>query len=220
MVINEDTIKTTKTKTTKPKSLNDVIAKKNEKLKTDEKTSLAEQRRKEREENRKKRELITDDLEILMMCNAGNTELIYSSKSTGQEYRMTFGDTEWFTFKELKEMRNTNRGMLEGYFLIPIDVDSKELELKDILKALNIENLYEEDMLYEDNINFILNSLKLDDFERFLKAMNPKYVLRVVDVAIQQAVAGGFNDANKRSFLENLIKKPNMFKEAIDNRIN
>ena len=46
MVINEDTIKTTKTKTTKPKSLNDVIAEKNEKLKTDEKTSLAEQRRK------------------------------------------------------------------------------------------------------------------------------------------------------------------------------
>ena len=127
MAINEDVIKTTKTKTTKPKSLNDVITEKNEKLKTDEKTSLAEQRRKEREENRKKRELITDDLEILMMCNAGNTELIYSSKSTGQEYRMTFGDTEWFTFKELKEMRNTNRGMLEGYFLIPIDVDSKEL---------------------------------------------------------------------------------------------
>ena len=52
MAINEDTIKTTKTKTTKPKSLNDVIAEKNEKLKTDEKTSLASRLKKSRTGNR------------------------------------------------------------------------------------------------------------------------------------------------------------------------
>lgn len=197
------------------KTLEQVMEEKKEKLQEKPMSEL-EKRKLERQRQRELLRNISDDLQILVFCNAGHTELVYECPNTKQFYQMTYGDTEWMSYKELKTMKSLHRGMLDNYLLVPIDVDSNDYEVEDILKILGIENLYSEEMLFEDNIDYTLNNLDYDTFTKLLKETNKQYVGRIIDRAIELAIKGQFNDSNKRAYIEKITGKEDMFKDAID----
>lgn len=209
------TVKTVKnTKKTSEKIMEEKLNKLEEKA--NEQQSIEDERLAKRKEQREKRKLFNDDLEILLFCNAGNTEVIFKTESKGHTntYVMTFGDTQWVTFNELRQIKNTS--MLKNYILKPIDINIDELTLEDVLQELGIQDLYEdEEMLYEDNLNYILNGLDYNKFKLYVDSVNPRYLNRIVDLAIEQAKKGGFSDANKRMYLEKILNKRDMFSEAI-----
>ena len=209
------TVKTVKnTKKTSEKIMEEKLNKLEEKA--NEQQSIEDERLAKRKEQREKRKLFNDDLEILLFCNAGNTEVIFKTESQGHTntYVMTFGDTQWVTFNELRQIKNTS--MLKNYILKPIDINIDELILEDVLQELGIQDLYEdEEMLYEDNLNYILNGLDYNKFKLYVDSVNPRYLNRIVDLAIEQAKKGGFSDANKRMYLEKILNKRDMLSEPI-----
>jgi len=160
---------------------------------------------------------IKDDLPILMYCNAGNTTVTYDCPKTMQHYEMVYGDVEYMTYKELKAMKSLHIGMLEDYILIPIDVNSDEYTLEDILKILKIEKLYSEEMLIDGNIDFMLKEVKYDTFEALIKESNKAYKSLILDRAIELAKKNEFTDYAKMTYLETLTNNQDMFKEAIEN---
>ena len=214
---NLESENTVETKVTKSKrSLDEIMAEKEEQLQKKELTEL-EKRRLERKKQMELVKNIEDTLPILMYCNAGNTTVVYDCPKTMQHYEMRYGDVEYMTYLELKTMKSLHPTMLENYLLIPIDVNSDEFTLEDILKLLKIDGLYGEEMLIDGNIDYILNELKSNTFESLLKDTNRAYVQLVIDRAIELAKKGEFNDYSKMTILENISNIPELFKDAIEN---
>lgn len=186
--------------------------------------SELEQRKAERKRQRDILKSINDDLGILMYCNAGNTEVIYQCPNSRQIYKMKYGDSEWMTYKEVKTMKAQHEGMLTNYILVPIDLDSDDFELEDILKIMGLDNLYEDSSyLFEDNIDYILNNLKYDTFTLLIDDSSrtekkKSYLRRIVDRAVELSVKGQFNDFQKMSYIEDVMgdKDHEMFKNAIE----
>lgn len=225
-------VKNEKTKTTKTtkseKSLEEVMKEKEEKL-IEEATPIKElseleQRKLERKKQRDLIKSIKDDLGILMYCNAGNTEVIYECPNSHMLYKMKYGDSEWMTYKEIKTMKSQHEGMLTNYILVPIDVDTDDYELEDVLKILGLDKLYtDSSYLFEDNIEYILNNLKFDTFKLLINDSNSSelkkaYLKRIIDRAVELTVKGQFNDYQKMSYIEDVMgdKDHEMFKDAIE----
>lgn len=213
-------------KETNKKTLEEVMAEKEAKLIKEAEPQLSEleQRKLARQKQRNVLKSIKDDLGILMYCNAGNTEVIYECPNSHMLYKMTYGDTEWMTYKEIKTMKSQHEGMLKNYIIVPVDVDSDEFELEDILKVLGLDKLYEDaSYLFEDNIDYILNNLKFETFkllvnESLATESKEAYLKRIVDRAIELVVKGQFNDYQKMSYMEDVMgdKEHEMFKSAIE----
>ena len=39
-----------------------------------------------------------------MYCNIGGAEFVYRDENDGMSWNMVYGDSDWFTFKEIKNM--------------------------------------------------------------------------------------------------------------------
>lgn len=192
-----------------------------EKQKKEQESEMSEleKRKAERKKQREALKKINDDTTILMYCNVGGAEFIYRDEVNGIPRNMIYGDSDWFTFKELKNMKARHMRILEDYALIPIDVDSEDFELNDVLKLLGIEHLYkDESKLFEDNIDYILNNLKFDTFRLILKEENKKYAQRIIDRAKDLFLKGEFNDYQKIQYIEDLCgdKEHVMFNELME----
>jgi hypothetical protein len=214
--VEEATAKTTKPKATQKRDLAEIMAEKEAKMKT-EQLSEIEQRRLERKRQMEMLRKIDDDLPILMYCNAGNTTVVYDCPKTMQHYEMVYGDVEYMTYKEIKTMKSLHPTMLENFILVPIDVNSDDYTLEDILKILRIDHLYGEEMLIDGNIDYMINNLKYDTFVSLIKETSKPYVRLVIDRAIELAKINRFTDYAKMTYLETITKNPDMFKEAIEN---
>lgn len=223
----EKEVKVTKPKTTKPKTttkkkrdIEEIMAEKEEKFE-ENKLSALEQRRLERKKQMEMVKNIDDNLPILVYCNAGNSTIVYDCPKTMTHYEMRYGDFEYMTFMELKIMKSQHVGMLENYILIPMDVNSEDYTIEDVLKILKIGHLYGEEMLIDGNIDYIINDSKLNMFKSLLEdALENKkapYVQLIIDRAIELAKKGEFTDYSKMNYLEEIAKSPDMFRDAIEN---
>ena len=181
--------------------------------------SELEKRKAERKKQREALKKINDNTSILMYCNIGGAEFVYRDENDGMSWNMVYGDSDWFTFKEIKNMKSKHKRILEDYALIPIDVDSNDFELNDVIKLLGLEKLYEDEAkLFEDNIDYILNNLKFETFSLILKEENKKYVQRIVDRAKDLFLNGEFNDYQKIQYIEELCgdKEHMMFNSLLE----
>ena len=207
--------RTGNTENTKAKTTEEVVEEVVEKKATTKKVDAkAEARKKARE----KKKLFTDDLEISMFCNVGNSECVYQDKKNNVYKTMRFGDTEYFTFKELKEMRTRQGGFLTKYILIPYDVYSDDLTIEDVVEELGIAKLYEDDMLYAESIDELLLEVDYNTFTRTIDNLiacksnktekgKVNYFNRILDRAIELAGEGEFNDIRRQVYLREIIGK-------------
>ena len=194
------------------------IIEKQEQEKEKEMSEL-EKRKAERKKQREALKHINDNTSILMYCNIGGAEFVYRDENDGMSWNMVYGDSDWFTFKEIKNMKSKHKRILEDYALIPIDVDSNDFDLNDVIKLLGLEKLYEDEAkLFEDNIDYIINNLKFETFSLILKEENKKYVQRIVDRAKDLFLNGEFNDYQKIQYIEELCgdKEHMMFNSLLE----
>jgi hypothetical protein len=209
-----------KTETTEVKnkrSLDEIMAEKEEVL--NKSMSEVEKRRAERKQQSELFKSIKNDLPILVYCNAGNTTVIYDCNKTGMSYTFKYGDMEYLTFEELKSMKSEASGLLENYILIPIDVNSDDYTIEDILRVLRIDDLYTEEMLIDGNIDYILNNSKINVFKSIIDNSSKQYLRMILDRALELAKTEKLYDLSKMSYLEDVVgnKDHDLFKNTIDN---
>jgi hypothetical protein len=198
------------------RSLDEIMAEKEEALNNS--MSELEKRRAERKKQSEMFKSIRNDLPILVYCNAGNTTVVFDCPKTGMSYKFKYGDMEYLTFEELKSMKSEAFGLLENYILIPIDVNSDDYTIEDVLKILRIDDLYSEEMLIEGNIDYILNNTKLSVFKAVVDDCSKRYLRMILDRALELAKTENLNDLSKMSYLEDVIgnKDHDLFKNVID----
>jgi hypothetical protein len=199
------------------RSLEDIMAEKEEVLNNS--MSEVEKRRAERRQQSELFKNIKNDLPILVYCNAGNTTVVYDCPKTGMSYKFKYGDMEYLTFEELKSMKSEASGLLENYILIPIDVNSEEYTIDDVLRILRIDDLYTEEMLIDGNIDYILNNTKLNVFKSIVNDCSKNYLRMILDRALELAKTEQLNDLSKMSYLEDVVGNTDhdLFKNVIDN---
>lgn len=204
------------TETKTKRSLDEIMAEKEELLNNS--MSELEKRRAERKQQSELFKSIKNDLPILVYCNAGNTTVIFDCPKTGMNYKFKYGDMEYLTFEELKSMKSEAVGLLENYILIPIDVNSEEYTLNDVLRILRIEDLYTEEMLIDGNIDYILNNTKLNVFKSIVNECSKRYLRMILDRALELAKTEQLNDLSKMSYLEDVVGNTDhdLFKNVID----
>jgi hypothetical protein len=199
------------------RSLDEIMAEKEELLNNS--MSELEKRRSERKKQSELFKSIKNDLPILVYCNAGNTTVVYDCPKTGMSYKFKYGDMEYLTFEELKSMKSEASGLLENYILIPIDVNSEDYTLEDVLRILRIEHLYTEEMLIDGNIDYILNNTKLNVFKSIVNECSKNYLRMILDRALELAKTEQLVDLSKMSYLEDVVGNTDhdLFKNVIDN---
>lgn len=199
------------------RSLDEIMAEKEELLNNS--MSELEKRRSERKKQSELFKSIKNDLPILIYCNAGNTTVVYDCPKTGMSYKFKYGDMEYLTFEELKSMKSEASGLLENYILIPIDVNSEDYTLEDVLRILRIEHLYTEEMLIDGNIDYILNNTKLNVFKSIVNDCSKNYLRMILDRALELAKTEQLVDLSKMSYLEDVVGNTDhdLFKNVIDN---
>lgn len=199
------------------RSLEEIMAEKEEVLNNS--MSELEKRRSERRKQSELFKSISNDLPILMYCNAGNTTVVFDCPKTGMSYKFKYGDMEYLTFEELKSMKSEASGLLENYILIPIDVNSDDYTIDDVLKILRIEDLYTEEMLIDGNIDYVLNNTKLNVFKSIVQDSSKRYLRMILDRALELAKTEQLNDLSKMSYLEDVVGNTDhdLFKNVIDN---
>lgn len=141
----------------------------------------AERQRKVEVRNRIKKE----NVEVVMMNTITTGQVYYKCPRTGTTYEFNeFGDTDYFDYEVLSQMKNEHPKMLTDYVLVPVSVMHEDITLEEVLEVLGLDKIYDEDMLYEDNLDTILN-MNEKSLERILdRNHNEKYLNRLAERAI------------------------------------
>ena len=176
-----------------------------------------EKRRQENKRRREVREKIKKDTEIIIMNNCSNGSFFYRCPVTKMPVEFDeFGQETDITFEMLDIMQRQKRGILEKYWIIPIDVNSDEVTIEEVLEVLGIQRLYTEDMFYSDNLDYILLDTKLDKFESMIEGINVKYAEMLAERAVSLANQNRFSNISKMKVLANKVGNKELFANIIE----
>lgn len=192
---------------------------------TEEKVSLREQlKQKKVEETKKRSELmkkiiaVSKNLTVEIFNNTTGTAII-KDPSTKIIYRLQgYGATELIPYETFRHLVAQNKRMLTNYYIVPLGLYGCEDEgiiLSDIFEALKVDGLYEEDIIDDTNINFIIQDTTPEQFKKLLGEYSKEYVDRIIERALELSKQGEFNDSRKRNLLKKLYKNSeDVFEQA------
>lgn len=176
-----------------------------------------EARKRENKRRREVREKIKKDTEIIVMNNCSNGSFFYRCPVTKMPIEFDeFGQETDITFEMLDIMQRQKRGILEKYWIIPVDVNSDEVTIEEVLEILGIGKLYSEDMFYSDNLDYMLLKVNTDDFENMIINTNKKYVEMLVERAITLYKSKKFSNISKMKVLADKIGNKDLFTDLIE----
>lgn len=162
------------------------------------------------------RKLITNDLEIVVMNNTNGT-FVYECPRTHRSYKMTsYGDIDYITYEELNAMINAHRNILEGYWILPIDVVSDDVTLNEVLEFAGVKGYYKGDMLEQDFMDNLLLDVDIDEFKKIIESVSNKYTVSIIDRAVALFKDNTFNDFSKMTLLEEISGRDELFKEVAE----
>lgn len=168
------------------------------------KRDKSEDRKNKRLEQQRKRDKFRkNNVEIQIMCNLTNSTYIYVNPKTGYECKLEhFGQTDFILFEDLFTMARFSRSHLENYWIIITEVLDDELTLEDLIEVLGIQDIYKnEEMMYEDNLDYILKETDLNEFTNIIDNVNENYRNVIMNRAIGLYNASKFNDISRLRIL-------------------
>lgn len=173
-----------------------------------------------RQNNKLKQKDIRDkfrksNIEIQIMCNLTNYNYIYEDNKSGNIYKFDkFGQTDFISFDDLYTMSRFSRTHLEKYWIIITEVLDEELTIEDLIEVLQIQDIYSnEEMMYEDNLDYILTDTDLSEFENIIDNINENYKKAIENRAIGLYNAKKFNDISR---LRVLIKDEDKLADILE----
>lgn len=147
----------------------------------------AERQRKVEVRNRIKKE----NVELVLMNAITTGQVYYKCEKTGASFEFNeFGDTRYFDFEMLTQMKNEHPRMFSEYVLIPISIMHDDITLVEYLDVLGLESLYDEDMVVEYNLDDII-AMSDKQLEKFMdNCANDNYLKRLSERAVSKFKQG------------------------------
>ncbi len=166
---------------------------------------------KETKKTKKKR--VTKDVEVVVMNNT-NGKLFYRCPKTATIIEMQeFGDTETLTVEQLNVMKNSQKAMLEKFWMVLVDVEDDEITLEDVLEYLRIKKLYNGFNFSEDALDNLIKDTTYDEFETEIRKMKNSLVLIIAQRMKVLNKEGEFGDSYKMKFLADYMGNSMIFME-------
>lgn len=146
-----------------------------------------ERQRKTDVRNRIKKE----NVELVMMNTVTTGQVYYKCARTGASFEFNeFADTNYFDFEVLIQMKNEHPRMFTEYILVPISIMHEDITLEEYLEVLGLEKIYNEDMLFQENLDDIIDMNE----KRLIKFMdtiiNENYLNRISERAVSRFKQG------------------------------
>ena len=158
----------------------------------------------------KKRKDVSDSIEVEFI-NYTNGILVYEDKNTGKSYYLgEFGDSDYITVGELRQIKSRHKAMLSNFYMLLTDVLDEDIELKDVLKKLGIEKLYENALSIEE-IDNLLNKRSAEQFEKVFDKLDKNFKGRVIERALHLFNEGEFSDMYRITIMRDFTGDEELF---------
>lgn len=182
---------------------------------------------KRRKTYRELRKLLNKDIEVLIMNNTQGQFYYHCPKTNMEIHLHEFGDTQVVTLELLEVMKRRAKKLLRNYLIMIIDVFpdydvEDEIEVLDVIRYLDIEDLYEaicvddefenDGTIYDEEFfdNLIINKDK-STFDEVIKKMNAKLLTQMAHRCVYLYRTGKFDSRYKMETVEKLLGIEDLF---------
>lgn len=158
----------------------------------------------------RKRVQVSRDLEVAFI-NFTSGGFIYIDPKTQNRYEMeSYGDMDYITVGELLTMKNSNKSILDKFWILLVDVLSDDVELEDVLKYLQLDKKYQ-DFLTPDEVDNLILKSNTSKFENIINKSDKNLSERIVERAILLFREGKFNDYSKMEVIKKVSGNEELF---------
>lgn len=155
---------------------------------------------------------LKDHIEVeIVNLNAGET--YYRDKDGREVFRLTKpSDKEYILLADVYDMANRHSGYFSDHIIAITDVVSDEYDLEDILEYLNLKEIYNEIERYDtDYVDYILNKLDINKFERIVENCDEKLVNSLSARAVKLYRERKFDSRLKEEILAKRLNRDSLF---------
>ena len=155
---------------------------------------------------------LKDHIEVeIVNLNAGET--YYRDKDGREVFRLTKpSDKEYILLADVYDIANRHLGYFSDHIIAITDVVSDEYDLEDILEYLNLKEIYNEIERYDtDYVDYILNKLDINKFERIVESCDEKLVNSLSSRAVKLYRERKFDSRLKEEILAKRLNRESLF---------
>ncbi len=164
------------------------------KIETVEKVELVKESKPEQKPAaRPVRKQVTRDMEVAIMNNTHGGFIYIDPKTFSRHEMAGYGDIDYITVGELLNMKNSQRAIIDNFWVVIVEVLSDEVEMADILRYLGLEALYK-NVLTSDEMDKLILKSSPANFKKTFDTIHAGMANRIVERALELFKAGKFND--------------------------
>ena len=155
---------------------------------------------------------LKDHIEVeIINLNAGET--YYRDRDGREVFRLSKpSDKEYVMLADVYDMANRHSGYFSDHIIAITDVISDEYDLEDILEYLNLKEIYNDIERYDtDYIDYILNKLDINKFERVVESCDEKLVNSLSARAVKLYRERKFDSRLKEEILAKRLNRDSLF---------
>lgn len=159
--------------------------------------------------------------EEVTLLNLTNGEVGYECPKTGYSVRLRgIGSKVNLELESLMTMANQHKGLFAKHKIAIHDFDCDEYSIEDLIRFLNLEDIYEpiEKLGLEISEDYIADLLEIDNevFKNFINDKNTstRLVERIADRVVYLYMTDKFDASIKRQFLEERLGYDDLFDVA------
>lgn len=158
----------------------------------------------------KVRKQVTRDIEVAIMNNT-HGGFIYIDPKTFSRHEMSgYGDIDYITVGELLNMKNSQRAIIDNFWIIIIEVLSDDIELEDVIRYLNLDDLYK-NVLSKNEMDMLITKSTAANFKKTFETIYKGMADRIVERALELFKEGKFNDWSKFEVIKSYTKNDMIF---------
>ena len=155
---------------------------------------------------------LKDHIEVEIV-NLNSGETYYRDKDGREVFRLSKpSDKEYILLADVYDIANRHSGYFTDHVIAITDVVSDEYDLEDILEYLNLKEIYNDIERYDtDYIDYILNKLDMNKFERVVNSCDVKLVNSLAARAVKLYRERKFDSRLKEEIIDKRLNRHSLF---------
>ena len=155
---------------------------------------------------------LKDHIEVEIV-NLNSGETYYRDKDGREVFRLSKpSDKEYILLADVYDIANRHSGYFTDHVIAITDVVSDEYDLEDILEYLNLKEIYNDIERYDtDYVDYILNKLDMNKFERVVNSCDVKLVNSLAARAVKLYRERKFDSRLKEEIIAKRLNRHSLF---------
>ena len=147
------------------------------------------------------------------IVNLNSGETYYRDKDGREVFRLSKpSDKEYILLADVYDIANRHSGYFTDHVIAITDVVSDEYDLEDILEYLNLKEIYNDIERYDtDYVDYILNKLDINKFERVVNSCDTKLVNSLAARAVKLYRERKFDSRLKEEIIAKRLNRHSLF---------